>query len=223
LAWDQLVPARDLTAARYGGLLLVGTRAFDVRVTPIGEPPLGWVSVLRDVTEAESVRQVLAAQASSDELTGLGNRRTLLDAGRRLIEESHAAGRPLAAAMVDIDHFKRVNDTHGHQVGDRVIARVAAQVQRRARLGDVQVRFGGEEFLLLMADETVPGAVERMEELRAACAQLRIPARDADAAITVSIGVCGLLPGGDIESLLHAADRALYRAKQEGRDRVRAD
>lgn len=220
--WREVVPEADQPVAQHGGLLSSGDRWFDVRPAPVMANGLrvGMAVQLRDVTEFEQVRAELADQAVSDALTGLRNRRFFLERGQEIVDQARAGGQGVVAAMVDIDHFKLVNDTFGHPAGDRVLARVAAQVQRRARLGDAQVRFGGEEFLLLMIGETLDGALVRMEDLRRACADLRVPAADGEITITVSIGVFALAPDGDVEDLLRRADMALYRAKDEGRNRV---
>lgn len=220
--WREIVPEDVQSVARSGGLLRTGAQWYDVRLAPVlaNGARVGTAVQLRDVTEFEQVRRELADQAVSDALTGLRNRRFFLERGQGIVDQARAGGQGVVAAMVDIDHFKLVNDTFGHPAGDRVLARVAAQVQRRARLGDAQVRFGGEEFLLLMIGETLDGALARMEDLRRACAELRVPTADGEITITVSIGVFALAPDGDVEDLLRRADVALYRAKDEGRNRV---
>ncbi|MBU4215370.1 MAG: diguanylate cyclase [Actinobacteria bacterium] len=221
-SWREVLGDVDLPDTRRGGLVRSGDRVIDLRVTHLGTDgyQTGDVVVLRDVTESEAARHELAEQAVSDALTGLRNRRFYVERGQQLIDQAREEGLSVVAAMVDIDHFKVVNDTFGHPAGDRVLARVAAQVQRRARLRDAQVRFGGEEFLLLMVGETFDGALLRMEDLRRACAGIRVPTRGTEISVTVSIGVCALTEDLDAEGLLHGADVALYRAKDEGRNRV---
>jgi len=132
---------------------------------------------------------------------------------------------PVAVAMVDIDHFKQVNDTYGHLAGDAVLASVAAALTGGLREYDLAGRFGGEEFSLLLPDTDADEAMRVAERLRVILSQIAIPAQSADAPephITVSIGVAVLVPGlSDLTELLAAADTALYRAKRAGRNLVR--
>ena len=132
---------------------------------------------------------------------------------------------PVAVAMVDIDHFKQVNDTYGHLAGDAVLAGVAAALTGGLREYDLAGRFGGEEFSLLLPDTDVDEAVRVAERLRLILSRIAIPAPAADGEdphITVSIGVAVLAPGlNDLTDLLAAADSALYRAKRAGRNLVR--
>jgi diguanylate cyclase (GGDEF)-like protein/PAS domain S-box-containing protein len=166
--------------------------------------------------------------AVTDELTGLFNRRGFFQLGEREFEGSLRFNRPLAALMFDIDHFKRVNDTHGHPAGDEVLRLLADCFRHNTRGIDVAGRYGGEEFALLMPETLLPGAVQIAERLRHSIADLSVPIRPAngdsstvDIHITVSIGVAALLP--DVPSLtvlLERTDQALYRAKNSGRNRV---
>jgi diguanylate cyclase (GGDEF)-like protein len=132
---------------------------------------------------------------------------------------------PVAVAMVDIDHFKQVNDTYGHLAGDAVLAGVAAALTGGLREYDLAGRFGGEEFSLLLPDTDTEEAVRVAERLRVIMSRIAIPAQGTDgqeAHITVSIGVAVLTSGvNDLTELLAAADAALYRAKRAGRNLVR--
>ncbi len=159
-----------------------------------------------------------AAEAERDALTGLGNRR-LLD--RRWRELSQGlAEQPLSLALIDIDHFKRINDGHGHAVGDRVLMVMAQLLRENTRAGDVLVRLGGEEFVMLLPGMARERAAEVCERLRERLARLDWPARAGRAmAVTVSIGLV-TSPPLDLPALLAAADAALYRAKAGGRDRL---
>ncbi|MBX3710767.1 MAG: GGDEF domain-containing protein [Lysobacter sp.] len=157
--------------------------------------------------------------AMTDELTGVPNRRGILE---RLEREVAALrdGRALAVIAFDVDHFKRINDVHGHQGGDRVLESIADVVARHlppaGRLG----RMGGEEFLIVLPACGAAAASALAEDLRARVAGARFDGFDAEARVTISLGVSEGAPGDDIEALLRRADAALYRAKGEGRDRV---
>lgn len=169
----------------------------------------------------KSSKQQLQKLSTTDPLTGCGNRRELF---RRLDEEirrSRRMGAPLACIGLDVDHFKWINDGHGHPAGDLVLQAISATLRQRLRGGDCLCRSGGEEFTLLLPGCTEAAALKLAEELRLAIRDLRIPYADQSLQVSVSLGVTGLLSSGDDgESLLSRADRALYRAKQEGRDRV---
>ncbi|MCE7032003.1 sensor domain-containing diguanylate cyclase [Lysobacter sp. GX 14042] len=165
----------------------------------------------------EEMAQILQS-ARMDPLTGLLNRAALQqlrsdpDALRRL-----DAG-PYCLVVLDIDHFKRINDTHGHREGDRALRAVGEAVEASIRHDDVAVRFGGEEFLLVLPETGVEAAVEVAERIRAAVAGLELPFSPA---LTVSAGVAAGDPAlGQPEAVFERADRALYRAKEGGRDRV---
>lgn len=161
--------------------------------------------------------ETLARQATTDPVTGLANHRVFHE---RLGEEMDRASRyrhPLALAIIDIDHFKRVNDTYGHQVGDRVLVEVARKLAEQARTSDVVARIGGEEFAWLMPDTGAPGASHAVDRARRSIASLGV---EGAGSITVSAGVCGFIEGFDAQGLLGRADEALYDAKAAGRDRV---
>jgi diguanylate cyclase len=161
-----------------------------------------------------------AESAERDPLTGLGNRRHLARRCAELLPAAERDGRPLAVAQLDIDHFKRINDRHGHATGDRVLVTMAQLLRDNTRNRDVLVRHGGEEFVLVMPGMALDSAAEVCERLRDCVAGHRWAAADAgDLAITVSIGLAAA-PSYDVNQLLHRADRALYRAKRGGRNRV---
>jgi diguanylate cyclase (GGDEF)-like protein len=157
--------------------------------------------------------------ATKDFLTGLPNRRHFFEQARRRFDQAVAAGRPLAVAMLDIDHFKHINDTWGHDTGDAVLRAVAATLALAATSQDLVARFGGEEFCMLAPDMPVDIAMRRFERLRRAIADLRIPCGDATVSLTVSIGVCPA-PRESLHAMLSDADRLLYLAKAGGRNRV---
>ncbi|MFP5321338.1 MAG: diguanylate cyclase [Acidimicrobiia bacterium] len=152
--------------------------------------------------------------ATRDPLTGLANRRLFDDALQREVARARRTGAPLAVAVIDIDHFKAVNDEHGHQVGDEVLRELADALRGAVRGGELVARYGGEEFVVLAVDATVDDAAVLGERLRAAARRVSaVP-------VTISVGVAGLPAGGDGAAMVADADAALYRAKAAGRDRV---
>ncbi len=166
--------------------------------------------------------QVLAEQSRTDSLTGLCNRRGFEESLQAALARFQRSGQPLCLVMLDADHFKRFNDQHGHQAGDRAL-QALAQVLRQAarRASDLAARWGGEEFVLLFEGLPPQSAAERVEALRAALAALPSGAKqDLAAPLTVSAGLALARPGDSAESLLQRADAALYRAKANGRDRL---
>jgi len=131
---------------------------------------------------------------------------------------------PLSILMVDIDHFKHVNDTHGHQVGDLVLIAFAECLRQSSPDPDWVVRFGGEEFLIALLEVDRAEAYAIAERLREHIAEMRVDIGDGEqVAITASIGVATSAPGQDLEDVIAHADRALYRAKRDGRNLVRAE
>ena len=165
-------------------------------------------------------RRRLAELAGLDDLTGLPNRRSIMELARRARKAMPATHEPLCVAVMDIDHFKRVNDTHGHEVGDRALQTFARVCQERLRGRDRVGRLGGEEFLLVLPGahrEDLPVVFGRLQAgLRAA----KVPGMPADARLTFSMGCATLLPDEDIEPAIRRADAGVYRAKALGRDRL---
>jgi two-component system, cell cycle response regulator len=170
------------------------------------------------VTARESMRYA----ATRDSLTGLLNRGETLDFLRRESERSRRSGKPLSVILSDVDHFKKVNDTLGHLFGDEALKEVARRFRSKLRLYDGVGRYGGEEFLMILADCDLMTALIRADDLRTCVGSKPIVSTRASSTITVSMGVAVSTDhsDGDIESLLNDADRGLYAAKQKGRDRV---
>jgi diguanylate cyclase (GGDEF)-like protein len=158
-------------------------------------------------------------RAATDALTGLPNHRGVQDTLKRMVAQASRTVTPLAIVLVDLDHFKQINDVHGHDSGDELLAAVGAAFRNVIRESDFVGRYGGEEFLILLPASDRQGAVQVAESVRAAIAAIRIPG--VEQTITASAGVA-VLPddGGDSVTLFRAADRALYAAKHAGRDRV---
>lgn len=173
--------------------------------------------------EIRSLQAQLQEQAMRDPLTGLFNRRRLdADLGPA-IARSHAAGTSLSVLMIDIDHFKRINDTHGHPAGDAVLQALAALLQQHARPDDLACRHGGEEFVLLLAATPLPAARDRADALRQAFEALVVPFGDAALSATLSCGVATFPGHAEApQKLMAQADQALYAAKLRGRNRIEA-
>lgn len=166
--------------------------------------------------------QELARRAMTDGLTGLFNSRWLREAGEREIADCRRRGTALSIVLLDLDHFKAINDTGGHAAGDIVLQRVADELRRTTRAGDAAVRLGGEEFVLVLRDSDGAGATRVAAQLRRALAKVPIPAACTGITeITASIGIASFPQHGDVlADLVRAADVAMYGAKRDGRDRV---
>jgi two-component system cell cycle response regulator len=161
----------------------------------------------------------LARQALTDELTGLANRRHGAHQLEREIALCVRHGRILALVRVDVDHFKAINDTHGHQAGDQVLAAVASRLAEAVRGGDELARWGGDEFVAILPDTDKAGALRAAERLRAAVAAAPVEAAGTSLPVTISAGWAHWA-GDTPDDLLARADRALYKAKDAGRDAV---
>lgn len=163
----------------------------------------------------------LYRQATRDPLTGLFNRRLLIERLDNEISRSQRHGNPLSLLLLDLDKFKRVNDTYGHIAGDMVLKTFSAIAEESIRNIDFIGRYGGEEFLVIMPETPIANACEAAERIRAACRQITVLTDDdQEISFSASIGVSQWREGDDNASLLERADIALYRAKEQGRDRV---
>lgn len=178
---------------------------------------LGFVFMSKERADETNLR--LAAQ---DELTGVANRRSIIAALDRDVARAIRTREPIAVMMVDIDHFKRVNDEYGHLAGDQVLRNVVDVIRHRIRTQDIVGRYGGEEFLVVLCDTTAQGAQQLAEQLREAVRGSYCAWSDQRLSVTVSVGVFGgrLEPGDSWDQLIYTADKALYQAKQNGRDQV---
>lgn len=175
---------------------------------------------------SERATRRMEALASHDDLTGALNRKAAELVLAHGLQRARRDAAPLAFVLADLDQFKRINDLHGHAMGDEVLRRFVATVRSRLRASDVVARYGGEEFALILPGSDAAGALRLAEDLRAAVAALRLAPLDGAApllAFTMSAGIA-VSPCGELgaAALYRAADRALYRAKREGRDRVLA-
>lgn len=173
--------------------------------------------VLLDITDRKGLEAELQQAAMQDPLTGLWNRRRFQQAVGEAAARLERYGRPYILALMDIDHFKRFNDTHGHQAGDDALRVVAATLSDRLRRSDALARWGGEEFALLLTETDLPSALGVLEALRQRVSAQRMA---CGGAISISIGVGQARAGEDIDSLLQRVDGALYKAKAVGRNRI---
>lgn len=197
---------------------------FEGRVQPLpfevdGEDAVLWVS--SNITARKELEDKLRLLSETDPLTGLYNRRKLMATLESQFQICARYATPTAVLIFDIDHFKRINDEHGHQAGDRVLTAVADICRAELRVTDIAARLGGDEFVILMPETTQAKAAPIAERLRMIITELlKVLTRGLEAG-TVSAGLSELLAGdASIDDVMARADRALYQAKREGRDRT---
>ena len=176
----------------------------------------------RDITERVRLQTALREQAVRDPLTGLFNRRYLDETLPREISRCQRTGEPLVAAMLDLDHFKRLNDVYGHEAGDNVLRAIGELLRRTLRNSDLACRYGGEELTIILPGASLEDARARVESLRQMVMRTPVRYRDGELPrVTVSAGLAAAMqPQTDAASLLSRADAALYLAKAQGRNRV---
>jgi diguanylate cyclase (GGDEF)-like protein len=197
-------------------------RHFEVTMIPLqhGGRQVGTLLMLRDITRRARLETRLREQATRDTLTGLHNRRLLEEIGSRLVIEANQQGQPLAVIMIDLDHFKRLNDHHGHRAGDLVLRTIGGFLLERVRQTDFVFRTGGEEILILLPGANAAQALSRIEGWRREFTATEIAiGADGRVRTTFSAGIA-IYPddGEDLEKVLLHADKALYRAKDRGRN-----
>ncbi len=214
MLWDRETLLLDLTETCVGILVAV-TCVLSYLLLLVALPPV-------ILLQRSLMHQQLAAAARTDPKTGLLNAAAWQREADAEVARAVRSDTPLALLLVDVDHFKRVNDSHGHLIGDEVLRALAAELRQQVRESDVVGRFGGEEFTVLLPRTDGAGACGIAERLRTSAGRLSVAAGDARISVTVSIGVAVLgRHGSDLFELLAAADVALYRAKDAGRDQVR--
>jgi diguanylate cyclase (GGDEF)-like protein/PAS domain S-box-containing protein len=219
--------ARHRLRRKDGSLLWMEATARHV-IDPVTGEIAEYVTVLRDISERKQFEDTLATLALTDGLTGLANRRSFDETLGREWKRTLREGTQLSLLLLDIDNFKSVNDSYGHQVGDDYLRTISAALRGAVRAPDTLARYGGEEIAVILPHADSQGAVETAERLRAVIAELRLPNEgnaEGGGLVTASIGAATALArqGGTIkmpESLLLAADSAMYKAKQGGRNRV---
>jgi diguanylate cyclase (GGDEF)-like protein/PAS domain S-box-containing protein len=210
---DTLVHMRTRTGKQFWGLLSARMIEFGgVRCLLAG---------VHDVTLQKELEERLRELAMRDPLTGLYNRRHFLEFAEQALHRAARSSGTLSLCMFDADHFKSVNDEHGHSIGDGVLTAIAQAAGSAVRSGGVLARIGGEEFAVLLPDVDAGGAARVAEQIRAAVEALEVPSGERGSIRpTVSVGIAAHADGDDVEELLLRADDALYRAKEQGRNRV---
>jgi two-component system cell cycle response regulator len=158
--------------------------------------------------------------AAIDPLTGLRNRRSFLELTGVEVARSNRYSLPLSLLLLDVDHFKSINDSHGHAGGDQVLSAISSLLRKQLRTPDLAARWGGEEFVLALPSTDCDGGRVAGERIRLAVQQLRVPYGDTTISVSVSIGLAELRPGETLESVIDRADRAMYTAKVGGRNRL---
>ncbi|MCO5975394.1 GGDEF domain-containing protein [Ideonella oryzae] len=195
-------------------------RLRDINLLALGLAPA--VLVYHFFTLVSRQHSTMVRLALHDPMTQLFNRRHVQATGEALVARllDRPQGGPFSVVLLDVDHFKRVNDTWGHEIGDQALRHVADLISRTARASDVVARWGGEEFLLLLADTDEAQAVQLAERLRSAIADDALGAHGEPVRLTVTIGVAQSLRAGSFADVIRRADAALYEGKRQGRNRV---
>lgn len=179
------------------------------------------IKILEDIRASQDE---LKKQAATDPLTRLYNRRFFFSEADYLLELAKGKHTPLAVLVIDIDHFKRVNDTHGHGIGDQVIISIAQALKKHSRSNDLIARFGGEEFVMLLPETDLTEAMRCAERIRLAVQNIETAIDHGEIRCTISIGIAAVDASHEtIESALNRADKALYEAKNSGRNRICVD
>ncbi len=213
MLWDRERMLLDLTETCVGILVTIAC-ALSALLLAVALPPV--VLLQRCLLHAQ-----LKAQARTDPKTGVLNAGAWQGEAALAIARAQRRGEQLAVLLADVDHFKRVNDTHGHLTGDAVLKTLAAEIRQQVRESDLVGRFGGEEFVILLTGTTAEEACAVAERIRRGAGVVKVLTADTIVGVTVSIGVAALgSHGTDLFELLAASDLALYRAKNTGRDRV---
>lgn len=177
----------------------------------------------KQIQEIQALQTLLKEQALCDPLTGLYNRHRLDDVLAREGASSLRSQRPMSLILIDVDHFKGINDRLGHQIGDEVLRQVANHLQAYTRASDWCFRYGGEEFLLVLPETSLDDARHKADALRQSLAARPLVCGDVQVEVTVSAGLASFpIHGTDMDTLIGAADKALYQAKNQGRNRVLA-
>jgi len=212
--WSVRIAGLILLLVAIAGIIQLGTVMLRRRTRLLQE------MIDRRTHELRTANVTLAHLASTDPLTGLANRRTLMAQFDSERERAARTGRGFAVALIDIDHFKRINDTYGHQAGDLVLTAIAERIAGAVRAIDCVARYGGEEFAILFPEATAAHAWATTERLRRLIRDTPVAVNGAHISVTFSGGVAAGHPDTTAATVLHRADQALYSAKRAGRDRI---
>ena len=197
---------------------------FDLRISPLYDNDrrfLGRLVVWHDITTLKRAQDELQEQAIRDPLTGLYNRRYLDETLERELVRARHENHPIGFVMIDIDHFKKVNDAFGHHAGDAILQKLATQLLSQTRIGDIVCRYGGEEFLVILPNVTAEITFQIAERWRRIFLGTTMPFEYIDAKATISCGISEFpVDGNTRQELISIADKALYCAKQTGRNQV---
>jgi diguanylate cyclase (GGDEF)-like protein len=219
----QVLPSR-LAVVMGHPVLLIVAKVLNVAAATVVLCLLLWrwlALAIRERGQAEQRASDLETLAAVDFLTGVYNRRHFETLARAELARCQRYMRPLSVMMIDIDHFKTVNDQLGHAVGDRVLKSVADLCRATKRETDILARVGGEEFAIMLPETTEAATIQFAERLRRLAHDCTVTANDEEIPVTISIGIAGAsIRTSGIESLMRDADQALYQAKRSGRDRI---
>lgn len=201
------------------------TTYLEAKSTPIRDQKnnlLGRLIVLHDITKLKGIQNELRLLASRDSLTGAVNRRHFMELAKRELTRAKRYKRSFALILMDMDGFKKVNDTYGHQAGDQALLMLKRICTQGTRVVDVFARFGGEEFALMMPETSLDSAAIIAERLRATLESTVIKSGSHKFNVTISMGVteCGRRKDDTLDAMLSRADKALYHAKEKGRNQV---
>jgi diguanylate cyclase (GGDEF)-like protein len=217
----RLVLDEDASVGEIALEIWPASGSFDARTRTLARSLAAQASI---ALENARLHAIVQRQATTDELTELANRRRFAETLDTELRRAERFGESLALVLADLDDFKRVNDRHGHQVGDQVLRAFADCLRKRVRVIDVAARLGGEEFAVLLVETDLAGAAALAESLREAVAALEVPVPSGDPVrLTASFGVAAHPQARTADDLLAAADSGLYRAKREGKNRVSSD
>jgi diguanylate cyclase (GGDEF)-like protein len=192
-------------------------QSFNRMVLSLRETMASRDELTAEIEKRREIEEELKVLSTVDELTQLYNRRAFNDFLAQMIVQAQRYNEPLSIAMLDFDHFKKINDRLGHTVGDSVLKQLAEIIQANIRASDVLARWGGEEFILLMPKITLADAARVMDRLRLIVADEEFV---GGSTVTISVGVTELRPGDGFDDLLKRVDEAQYRAKASGRNNV---
>lgn len=220
----QIVPIAHALIVHnmHSGILVLDETGSIVEINPFARDVIGHVIVLVDITDRKNVEMELERLAQTDALTGVTNRRHFFELAETQFAHAQRYHHRLAILLLDVDHFKQVNERYGHLAGDSILQMVATECQRHLRSSDLFARYGGEEFICLLLEQSQEGALETAERIRQLVEQTTVEFEDQSICVTASIGVALLQQETwmILERLINQADQALYQSKANGRNRV---